>query len=994
MTPPRALDQASIPGRTSFIITLGLLVLEGRTRRGAPVISSPGLGAAPMPQRGDAPRDLLFGLLALQNALVSRDQLVLAFASWTAAPGKPLAILLAEQGALRPEHRPLLDALVDAHLKLHGGDPERSLAALEVNRSTRESLAAGGPVVEATLARVGAGSIEAGDDNRTTSYGGGTAGADADGRRFRVLRPHAAGGLGAVYVALDAELNREVALKQILPRHADDPDSRRRFLIEAEITGGLEHPGIVPVYGLGVYEDGRPYYAMRFIRGDSLKEAIERFHADTTLRHDPGRRSLALRNLLGRLVDVCDAIEYAHTRGVLHRDIKPGNVIVGKHGETLVVDWGLAKPLGKSESSMGGERTLMPSSASGSAETLPGSALGTPAYMSPEQAAGELDHLGPRCDVYSLGATLYCLLTGKPPFEGDVGEILRKVGRGEFPRPRQLEPGIDPALEAVCLKAMATRSEDRYATCRALAFDIERWAADEPVSVYRPPASVRLLRWARKHRTGVAVGAALFQTAVVVLAVSTVLLIQSRARIDRERRAAESARARAQAINSFLVNDLLGQADPERNPAGESVTVRQLLDRAAKSLARAGSIALEPSVEGAVRSTIGNAYLELGLYREAVEQLANAERLLEQGDAPLEDIIFAQNRQIWADAMRGNFVQLAADQAFKYSEDRLGREHPETVYAADTWAQINRRNPKAMTLLRENLEVQRRRLGTDHQLALRAASQLVIALSNAQTDAALDEAENLARESCEQWVRRYGPEFPETLFALAQEGEILATRGKLEEARAVLAPLPDAYARVFGPDHFQRGSVLRNYGLMLEATGDLDGAEAQYRKSLAVFSKRLSGRNDSAQLEAMMHACLARVELTRGHDAAAVTALLPILQAHTRSHPLPVPADRLAGALADALADRGDAKAAIELLKAVHNDSARMEARLDWLLPHLRSLIGGDQLRLGDRDKATANLRIAVERLDQSHLKPPAPVLAAARARLARLDEAKNGNGS
>ena len=295
-----------------------------------------------------------------------------------------------------------------------------------------------------------------------------------------------------------------------------------------------------------------------------------------------------------------------------------------------------------------------------------------------------------------------------------------------------------------------------------------------------------------------------------------------------------------------------------------------------------------------------------------------------------------------------------------------------------------------MTLLRENLEIQRRRLGIDHQLALRAASQLVIALSYSQTDADLDEAESLARESCEQWVRRYGPEFPETLFALAQRGEILATRGKLEEARSVLAPLPDAYARVFGPDHFQRGTVLRNYGLVLEATGDLDGAEAQYRQSLAIHSKGLSGRLDSEQLEAMLHACLARVELTRGRDAAAVTSLLPILQAHAKTRPLPVPADRLAGALADALAERGDPKAAIELLKAVHNDSARLDARLDWLLPHLRSLIGGYQLRLGDRDKATKNLRAAVERMEKSHLKPPAPVLAAARARLARLDEAKD----
>src|SRR6516162_9193821 len=187
---------------------------------------------------------------------------------------------------------------------------------------------------------------------------------------------------------------------------------------------------------------------MRFIRGGSLKDAIGRFHADEASKNDPGRRSLELRKLLKRFTDVCNAIEYAHSRGVLHRDIKPGNVIVGKHGETLVVDWGLAKPTGRVEPCIeSGEQTLTPSSASGSSETLPGSALGTPAYMSPEQAAGELEKLGPRSDVYSLGATLYCLLTGKPPFQGDdVGEVLRKVQKGECAPPRQLDPSIDKAL--------------------------------------------------------------------------------------------------------------------------------------------------------------------------------------------------------------------------------------------------------------------------------------------------------------------------------------------------------------------------------------------------------------------------------------------------------------------------------------------------------------------------------------------------------------------
>src|SRR5262249_15049862 len=266
-------------------------------------------------------------------------------------------------------------------------------------------------------------------------------GASSGGQRFRVLRPHAKGGLGEVFVAIDAELNREVALKQIQDGYADDPDSRSRFVLEAEITGDLEHPGVVPVYGLGTYATGRPFYAMRFIRGDSLKEAIAAFHADDALRHDPGARSLALMKLLRRFLDVCNAIEYAHRRGVVHRDLKPSNVMVGRYGETLVVDWGLAKATGQPDAAAEpgpGARALVPHwSASPSVETMPGSPVVTPAFMSPEQASGEVERVGPASDVYSLGATLYCLLTGRLPFaESDLGRLIRAVRAGEFPPPR------------------------------------------------------------------------------------------------------------------------------------------------------------------------------------------------------------------------------------------------------------------------------------------------------------------------------------------------------------------------------------------------------------------------------------------------------------------------------------------------------------------------------------------------------------------------------
>ena len=439
-----------------------------------------------MAQRSDLPHDLLFGLLALQTGMVDQAQLVAAFQAWAVSKTRPMAAVLFEHGALDEDGRALLAALAEKHLKKYGGDTEKSLAALGPSRSTLESLARiGDPEINATLSYAasgsGSGAGDDGDFDRTGSFSVGTS--TSDGQRFRILRPHAKGGLGAVFVALDEELHREVALKQIQDRHADDPVTRNRFLLEAEITGGLEHPGIVPVYGLGSSPNGRPYYAMRFIRGDSLKEAIAAFHAGKQEEPDPGAHGLGLRQLLRRFLDVCNAIEYAHQRGILHRDLKPGNVMVGKFGETLVVDWGLAKAAGRVESaSSSPEGTLVPVSASGSAETLPGSVQGTPAYMSPEQAAGDQEQLGPATDVYSLGATLYCLLTGKPPFAGDdLGSMLRAVQKGSFLPPRAVDRSIPPALEAICIKAMALRAADRYPTPRALADDVDPWMADEPV---------------------------------------------------------------------------------------------------------------------------------------------------------------------------------------------------------------------------------------------------------------------------------------------------------------------------------------------------------------------------------------------------------------------------------------------------------------------------------------------------------------------------------
>ena len=228
--------------------------------------------------RFDAERSVLAGTLAFQIGMIDQTALAASLGAWALDKAKSVTQILVDKGALDDEGKGLIEALAAKQLGMHGGDLEKSLDAMPAGRATREVLTRlADPDVTATMSSAG---LERARD-------GSEAGADclgfsiAGGGRFRVLRPHAQGGLGVVFVAVDTELNREVALKHILDRHADDQTSRSRFLLEAEITGGLEHPGIVPVYGMGVYDDGRPYYAMRFIRGDSLKEAIGLFHERT-----------------------------------------------------------------------------------------------------------------------------------------------------------------------------------------------------------------------------------------------------------------------------------------------------------------------------------------------------------------------------------------------------------------------------------------------------------------------------------------------------------------------------------------------------------------------------------------------------------------------------------------------------------------------------------------------------------------------------------------
>ncbi len=456
-------------------------------------------------------QNLLLGVLAVQRQMISPDDLIRAASLWADDDQQSLSDVLEQIGLVTPAQTAELEELVinknsvaatcdlpPSEPEMPPADTDESMQATLDHTPSEDhvtELTNEPPSLWATPSEVMLGDPEASDEIYNPS-------SDPQALRFKKVRFHDKGGLGEIHVALDRELPREVALKEIKPRYANVHSSRERFAQEARITGALEHPGIVPVYGLGQYADGQLYYAMRFIEGETLSKAIARYHRSEASGLGPGEKRLAFRRLLDQFVDVCHVINYAHDRGVIHRDIKPDNIMLGPYGETLVVDWGLAKRV--DEDDVVGEEEQVaarPVRIRNASTTLPGSVVGTPAYMSPEQATGANQEVGPCSDIYSLGATLYRLLTGLFPFQGETA--LEQVSQGDFKSPRDVARGVPPALEAICLKAMALGPEDRYVSAGALADDVQRYLADEPVTVYREPLLQQTLRVARHHKVAV-----------------------------------------------------------------------------------------------------------------------------------------------------------------------------------------------------------------------------------------------------------------------------------------------------------------------------------------------------------------------------------------------------------------------------------------------------------------------------------------------------------
>ena len=433
----------------------------------------------------DTDRHLLFLVMAYSDELLDLAQLSNACRVWTQDKSKPLAELLVEWGWLTAEQRDEVQRRVERKLKKRGGDVSSTLSALADGAvrdvfqqiddpEVRESLSSwpkAGHVLIETLPQ------PLPEETEATS-------------RYTLKSPPLGqGGLGRVWIAYDKTLNREVALKELRP---DKPESQqrdfwRRFLKEAQVTGQLQHPGIVPVYDVERRgKDQPPVYTMKLVQGRTLFQAIADYH---TRRKQGTADPLGLPNLLQAFQSVCQAIAYAHSRGVVHRDLKPANIVLGDYGEVIVLDWGEAKLLGEAGSSEA-KPVGITDDAEQHAKTTDG--VGTPGYLAPEQAQallkdwgipipsppagtvtaprsfGAVDH---RTDVYNLGATLFEILCGDMPHlkqkgDGPFGMYLRIFGQTQPPRPRERLASIPEELDAICAKAMASKPEDRFQSAK------------------------------------------------------------------------------------------------------------------------------------------------------------------------------------------------------------------------------------------------------------------------------------------------------------------------------------------------------------------------------------------------------------------------------------------------------------------------------------------------------------------------------------------------
>ncbi len=632
--------------------------------------------------------------------------------------------------------------------------------------------------------------------------GGAAAEPDEIGRRvgpYRLLERIGTGGMGVVYLAEHLELGRRVALKTLPHRAVASDRARERFLRESRAVAQLDHPCIVPIYEVGE-EDGAPWFAMQFVPGRTLADVIAGLtrsgvptaelrsrHLSKLLRGDtldapdddgapplpgprpspdlpPPARGKTYVEMVCRLVhDVAEALEHAHSNGVLHRDVKPSNVLVTEDGRARLFDFGLADV--ENEASL----------------TLTKEFVGTPYYVSPEQISGEREEIDGRADIYSLGVTLFELLTLRLPFRGKTTQqVLRQIQTREPPYPRRLNPLVPRDLETICLTAMEKVLERRYRRAGDLAADLRRFLEFRPIEARPVGGFTRALRFARRHRAA-SVAAALGVLLVVGVPIALALV---NVRIERERVAAERA-------FSFL-EQVVFESDAEES--GGDATLETVIERAGER------VRTELTDSPRARARL---LTRIGAFFNTETDPALAERYLEEGVAA------------WLELR--------------------GEDDPETATALNHLANTRHaqgRTDEADALYRRAAAAFAATLGDEHDETLMVLGNLAGFLAE---HARLDEASDLLARI--ERAHRRRPEVDESALTgtLIRKARVLDKRGLLDEAAAVFRDALDRIERRPDTPGRQAGDAWGGWARVRLEAGDLDDAERGYRRQLELY---------------------------------------------------------------------------------------------------------------------------------------------------------------
>ena len=659
---------------------------------------------------------------------------------------------------------------------------------------------------------------------------------------YRLLAQIGEGGMGEVFKAEQLEpLRRTVALK-IVKRGMDTAEFVARFESERQALALMDHPCIAKVFDAGASELGRPYFVMEYVEGIPITE-----YCDV--------RQLDLRRRLELFVLVCEGVQHAHQKAIIHRDLKPSNVMVTEvDGKPVpkIIDFGVAKAMDQSLT----DQTM---------QTNLGQLLGTPAYMSPEQADMDSQGIDTRTDVYALGVLLYELLVSERPFTtqdfADIGfqEVLRKIREEEPPRPsarvttmatslnvaardRNCEPAalrkrLRGDLDWITMKALEKDRTRRYETANGLAMDITRHLEDQPVLAGRPSNTYLLSKFVKRHRTGVAAGAIVAVAVVLGIAGTTVGMI----RAVRAERMATLEAATATQVSDFLV-DLFEVSDPDQS-RGNTITAREILDTGADRIE--SELADQPLTQARLMNTIGKVYRNLGLYEEAGPHLQTSLELRRQESAS-DDLSLATSLAELADL----YIRLArydeAEALLREAVDVMGRsQHSDRLALARSiseLASVYRRQGRydaARPLYEQARDLRIAATGPASPEVAGSLNGLAILAWNEGDYVA---AESLYKQALVIWEDSYGENHADVAKGLNNLGLLYNQLERLEEAESHYQRAIAIYEQVLGPEHPRLGTAVNNLALLYQFQGRFDEAASLYERALSI-RERAVGRD-------------------------------------------------------------------------------------------------------------------------------------------------------